>query len=331
MSDFARHRMTAAERELLAAAAEWPELPTLADISEAALRDLAARRGIDFATALIFDRVLGSDRHGPFIRSLHAIDENGLSAALRLPRVVIVPGAFYRHDPASGADGRVVLECVSRLGCATDTIPLESFGSLRRDAQQIVDWLRGQSDGRPLVLVSLSKAGAGVKLALSAKGAAAAFRNVRAWISLSGTYFGTPLVNWLYSQWWRLPLIRALFWFRRYDYGAIRELARGPSTVLDFDPAIPGHLRIVHVVGFPLTPHMTTPLARRGYRRLSASGPNDGGPILLADVARLPGYVYPVWGADHYLQPAQCDGLISRLLHWALDEKAEAKTELVPK
>ena len=48
------------------------------------------------------------------------------------------------------------------------------------------------------------------------------------------------------------------------------------------------------------------PIVRRGYRRLSPLGPNDG-TVLLEDVFALPGRVYPVWGADHYLRPAGRD------------------------
>ena len=47
------------------------------------------------------------------------------------------------------------------------------------------------------------------------------------------------------------------------------------------------------------------------------SARNDGG-ILLADVVRLSGSVYPVWGADHYLHPAwDMRPLLKRLLHEA--------------
>jgi hypothetical protein len=56
-------------------------------------------------------------------------------------------------------------------------------------------------------------------------------------------------------------------------------------------------------VGFPLAQHLTNALARRCYRRVRHLGPNDGAGILLGDVCRLPGHVYPVWGADHYLRP----------------------------
>jgi hypothetical protein len=41
---------------------------------------------------------------------------------------------------------------------------------------------------------------------------------------------------------------------------------------------------------------------------------------VLADVASWPGFVYPVWGADHYLQQqARLPELIQRLLSWAVE------------
>jgi len=81
-------------------------------------------------------------------------------------------------------------------------------------------------------------------------------------------------------------------------------LDRRAGGPLDFPLLLPAHLRVVHIVGFPLACHLTSRLARRSYRRLAPLGPNDGGGILLGDVTRLPGLIYPVWGADHYMRPA---------------------------
>src|SRR5207253_111089 len=95
--------------------------------------------------------------------------------------VVIIPGAFYREFPQSGADGRLVRAEAERLGFATDFVPLISLGSLRRNASILRDWLA--RDGRQnLILVSLSKGGAEVKLALAEAGADEIFRNVAFWI-----------------------------------------------------------------------------------------------------------------------------------------------------
>jgi hypothetical protein len=175
-------------------------------------------------------------------------------------------------------------------------------------------------------MVSLSKGGAEMKLALAAPDAPEVFHNVSAWISLSGLCEGSPLANWLAGQHWRLPLIRFFFWYHGYHCSALRQLERGPGGLLNFELRPPRHLQIVHVVGFPMTRHLSSPLAGRGHRRIGPLGPNDGGPILLADLRRLPGLIYPVWGADHYLRPARDTGsLVSRLLNYVTEERARAQ------
>jgi hypothetical protein len=306
------------ERDLLTRAAAWPEYADLDSLSEEALRQLAARAGIEFATALLFDRLVRSTRHGPFIARVQSRAAEA-PAALRHVTVAVVPGAFHKEDRHSGADGRLVLEAVQRLGCRVERVPLPSFGSLRAGAALIRDWLRGCA-AEEIVLVSLSKGGAEVKLALAEADADETFRRVRAWVSLSGLDFGTPLAGWLRRRPWRLLPIRLLFWLRGYHYAALADLERRPGGTLDFAVQPPAGLRVVHVVGFPLARHLTSALAGRGYRRMAPLGPNDGGPILLADVLRLPGLVYPFWGADHYLRPAwDVRGLVARLLQAACD------------
>jgi hypothetical protein len=335
---------TSSERDLLERAADWPEQRDLDSLSEESLRQLAAREGIEFATALLFDRVVRSPRHGPFIaavqslsaepaaplRSLRASGRNGdcpLSSGGPSPflpdalTVAVVPGAFYQEDRKSGADGEFVLQAVQRLGCRTGRVPLHSFGPLRGNARILRDWLRAHRGGE-VVLVSLSKGGAEVKLALAEADAAETFRPVRAWVSLSGLEFGTQLANWLRRRPWRLLPIRVLFWLRGYHFPALAELERSRGGLLDFELRPPEGLRVLHVVGFPLARHLTSALAERGYRRMAPLGPNDGGPILLADVLRLPGLVYPVWGADHYLRPAwDVRGLVARLLQAVCGER----------
>jgi hypothetical protein len=113
---------------------------------------------------------------------------------------------------------------------------------------------------------------------------------------------GTPLIAQLQRppRWW---IIRLLLWWKRAPVQALLELRRGPGTPLATWPQLPTHLRAVHVYGIPLRHHLTHRWAPRGYKRLSPLGPNDGGGILLGDLANLPGIVCPIWGADHYLEP----------------------------
>src|SRR5262245_48931815 len=174
------------DRRLLDSAADW--LAGREELNVDSLAQLAAEKGIDFATAAAYRYVCNSS-HGEFIRRIDAMDD-GEPSAPGSPgfRVAIVPGAFYREHPQSGADGRLLVAELSRLGYQVDVLSLASFGRLSDGASDLRQRLSRQ-DGQPIVLVSLSKGGSEVKLAL-AEGQDA-FLGVIAWIDLSGILEGT--------------------------------------------------------------------------------------------------------------------------------------------
>jgi hypothetical protein len=280
------------DAELLARAAAWtgPDL----DFAQLAQTD-----GLDFATAVLYDRLSRVPANAQFshrVRDAHQTDR------IHADVIGIVPGAFHREHRNTGADGSRVTAIASRLGCHAEVVPTKSCGTLDENARAILGWLKSH-DGRRIALICLSKGGADVKRALALPGAAEAFASVSAWINLSGIVQGTPLIAWLRNRplrWWA---VRLWLCWHGYTARAIEELRHGSGTVLAEWPAVPAHLQIVHVCGFPLARHLAHPWAPRGYARLSPLGPNDGGGILLADLPGLPGIVFPIWGADHYLEP----------------------------
>ena len=301
------------EAELLRQAADW-----LANrqLDAASLRQLAQERGLDFATAVLYHALRQSPRQGPLIARL---DEPVQKTPMLDVEIVIVPGAFYKEKPDTGADGRIIQASARRLGITTVTVPLLSFGSIADNATLLADWLR-QRTKLPIVLVSHSKGTTEIRQLLARPDAADLFRRVQAWIDLSGLFLGTPIIDWLRRHrlnWW---LVRLLFWWKGFAFSVLNEIDRAACPpwpgALD---AVP-HLDVIHVIGFPLERHLTMPIVRRGYRRLSPLGPNDG-TVLLEDVFALPGRVYPVWGADHYLRPAGRD--MSQLVAGILECLAE--------
>ncbi len=319
--------MTRAEiaSSILEQASRYPELPALAVCTEKNLRQLSERKGIDFATALLYDRVRRSPEHGPFMEQLDSLVASDVSPPRLDATIVIVPGAFYKQFPRSGADGRFVREAAEQLGCRVEVVPLPNFSSLQENARLICEWLTARVEAdEPIVLVSLSKGGGDVKLALARPDAPHAFRNVAVWINLSGILNGTPLVAWLCSHRLRSHWTRFLLRWRGYDLNIIRDLDRRPGAPLDCELRLPDHLRAIHVVGFPLRHHATNRLARRNHARLRSYGPNDGAGILLADACRWPGLLYPLWGADHYLRPAGFDigRVAAAVLRYAAHELA---------
>jgi hypothetical protein len=325
---------------LLCRAAAWPDQDAYTELTVPVLCDIAAREGCDFATALLYHRLTQSPKHGPFIRGIDA-QSAGDCQGLRDATLAIVPGACWAEYPHTGADGQRLRAIAGELGIPTELIPVRSFGALADNARIIADWLR-QHRSRPVVLVSLSKGAADAKYALARPETADAFRHVAVWIDLSGIQFGSLLVGWWQAQWYRRWPLRLLCWYQGYQYRHLQEVDRRPGGMLDFDLQLPEHLQVVHLVGFPLvggtdardTGHdnpaqssassLSCKLARLTYRRLSPFGPNDAGGNLLGDVVRLPGKIYPVWNADHYLNPTwDIRPLIARVLHWASAEVQE--------
>jgi hypothetical protein len=290
------------ERGLLTEAACWQEYSTWTDLTRSILARVAAQRGMDFATALLYQRLRRSDQHGPFIRRVDELMSQPPADRPIDVLVAVAPGVFYRELPRTGADGWLLRQRVAAHGCRTALIPTNSKGAVRENGRLICNWL-AKHPHEKILLASLSKGAADVKAALTEPDAPAAFRPVVAWLNLSGMPDGSPLANWLFRRKLATLFYKAGFWWKGLDFSVMKQLAWGPGSVLDFPLVVPPQVQVINVVGFPLQRHFTTTVLRRFHWRIASLGPNDGF-VLLADVCALPGLVYPVWGADHNLRPA---------------------------
>jgi hypothetical protein len=308
------------ERALFSRVAQWPSDCSYTDMNADRLQEIAHREGIDFATALLFGRIMSSPQHGPFIEQIRQLKQQNLQN--RQPvnvTLAVVPGAFYVEYPETGADGQVVRQIATEFGYCTELIPVHSVGTPLQNSKVICDWLAERSELN-IVLVSLSKGGADVKIALAASGGRDLFRNVVAWINFGGILDGSPAAEWLLSRRMSSLLLRCLFLFRGYDFRFILDLGRGSGNLLDFELQSPEHLKMIHVVAFPLIRHLSSRRARRWHRRLSSLGPNDA-VMMLADVCKLPGLILPVWGTDHYIQSGwDARRLVAAMLLYLSDE-----------
>jgi hypothetical protein len=276
---------------------------------------------VDFATALLHDRVKCSAQHGPFISRIDQWQTARSNPDYRQPiTVAIVPAAFYKENPNSGADGRLVREEAARLGMRCELIPLSSTGMLAENAKTICDWL-GAHGGERIILVSLCKGGADVKFALRDISSHEHFRGVFAWVNICGTLNGSPVAEWLLAT---KPGFFAAWVYckiRGHNLAALREIATSPQNPLTAPLRLPESMRLISVVGFPLRRHLTNRFMRQCHQRVSMQGPTDGG-LLLSDACHLPGRLYPVWGADHYLRPeARSRQIISAVLELLAAEK----------
>jgi hypothetical protein len=314
------------DADLLRHAVSWPDHATLEGLDAATLQQITKQHGVDFATALLFDRFTNTSRHSAFIRRIDSL--RSASPGCERPRldakVVIVPGALYVERPDMGGDGRMIREVAESFACRSSLVPLASLGSVTENARRIAVWLDQHQDEK-LILVSLSKGGADLKLALCAPEAPRLFRNVIAWINVCGPLNGSLMADWILNSRVRTCLMRFQYWVQRRDFAFVRELRCGSPSMLNLPLRFPPALKMISLVGFPLREHLTTPFSRFCHRTLSAWGPNDG-TVLLSDLIAWPGEVYPVWGADHFFRPeSRARELITAvLLHLAEEFKTES-------
>ncbi len=277
----------------------YPEL-SYADLTGEQLARLTKERGVDFATALFYDRVRRSREHGPFIRDLEAIEPD-LAALPHLEgKVLVAPASFYDTFPEYGGDGLLVRQIAEQFGQRAEKLPLPSTGAVSECATRIQDVLAGEPDGS-VILVSLCKGGADVRVALERRSDLA--RKVRAWVQINGLIRGYPLFKVWFSGprrlWWRL-ILRAYLSYAHAKPDLAEELKYGPDTLLAAPATAPPGIPVINVLGFPLQSHLVGTLRSR-HRQLSHLGPNDGF-TLLRDAIVEPGLLYPVWGADHYFR-----------------------------
>lgn len=283
-------------------------------ISAEQLCAISNEYGIELATAWWCDAIRSAAEHQNLLQAVERVDESARSeSSAAPPTLLLVRGAFYEQHNHTGADGERFVRIASEMGWPVELAPIESFGRLETNASIILEHLQRIKASR-IVMVSLSKGSADIAMAMKDPRAGDAMQRVCGWVSLSGIITGTPLVNWLRSHLLRTIGVHLLLWSRGQRFAVVDQLRHQDGPLARF-PEISPHIRAVHVVGFLTRRHLRHPWGPRGYERVAPLGPTDGGGILLSDLARWPGEVYPVWGADHYLHPDwDADSLVRNIL-----------------
>jgi hypothetical protein len=309
----------AAEAVILLRAKQWLQTTSTPPTPDT-LRQLSAREGIDFATAVLYQHIAGSPEHGSLLARIDALRRQPIQSGRKFgAALVIVPGAFYIERPDTGGDGRWLMDLATALGCPCKRIPLLSVGTPAQNAEIILRWLAQQLDEK-IILVSLSKGGADVKMALQTPAAAQTFRKVVAWVNVSGTLNGSPSADWVLAGTLQKWVFQYLYWWRGRNFEFMRDLRHQPGGPLDFKLCLPPTMKLLSILGFPLRRHLSHRYARWCHRAIAPLGPNDS-TVLLADALAWPGLIYPVWGADHYLQPeSDTRSLVAAVLQYLGEE-----------
>jgi hypothetical protein len=280
---------------------------------QARLRELAEDVSTDFA-ALAFARAIGADEKSRTVQA--AFDDYLRDGAARSEEALRQPGAFpytvlfapawlYRSHPEVGADFARQRQLLQRLGIPNRLIPNPESASVEDNAAAIAETVReiGCREGA-LILVSTSKSGAEVALALARLLTPDETTCVAGWLNSGGALAGTPLADAALrppASW----LTNLTLWLRGWDRAGLVSMATGPSRERLEGARLPESIAVINLVAVPMSGTVGGTLYG-GYKVLRRYGPNDG-VVLLADTVWPGGANLVALGSDHLFSQLQED------------------------
>jgi hypothetical protein len=278
-----------------------------------AMERLTRRSSTDLATLYFIARLYEIPANRRAQDAFHAALRQLMSQAStpRIPEhyraylLAFVPGYAYKRDPWTGADFARPRHVVAAHGFSTVLIETDEIGTVEENAAIVAREIAGLGKRHDkIIVVSTSKGGPEVALALGTLLPADALGHVRAWISVGGLLRGSPYADrWIgWPQSW---LARLAFVFEGLRPDAIENLSttvRRPA----FDRVqLPEHVLTLQYVGVPLSGHIGDAVSGR-YQALRPLGPNDG-LTLLADELIPGSIVVTDVGLDHFYRDAAID------------------------
>lgn len=219
--------------------------------------------------------------------------------------VLFVPGWFYRaHGAETNADFHVQRRLYEKWGIEQRLVPVRENGTIEENARIVARAVRAASTNHRIVLVSASKSGPEVALALGRELTPGEARPVVAWLSIVGAVRGSPIADRVLEP--------DICWFVKFqlsregfDLAGVHSLQRWRAQKAFQALRLPSTVRTFSLIAVPLSGNISE-RGSFGYGVLRSFGPSDG-MTLLAD-EMIPGAV-PLFfpGVDHFLGQDQRD------------------------
>ena len=278
----------------------------LPDRSE--LKRLSDEFSIDFAALHLADRIArvpvnrrfwdAYDQALAYARKFFREDRVSIPAAAGGYEVLFVPGYLYKRHRYTGADFAAPRAALKRGGLARHFVETDEQGAIEANADMVEAAIRLRApSGRRLIVVSASKSGAEVALALTRLGTAGT-GHVAAWVNIVGTLQGTALAD--NGLWYQLEDL-----IGQVDIAGVESLTTARSRERFQAFHVPENVFVVNYIGIPLTGSLSS-WARAGFLELKNHGPNDG-LALLSDLILPQGLTVAELGSDHFLLGEQID------------------------
>jgi hypothetical protein len=238
--------------------------------------------------------------------------------------LAFVPGYAYRKDPTTGADFARQRIILNETGFRTLLIETEELGSVERNAALVAAGLTRLAEREDrIIVVSTSKGGPEVALALGEGISPETSRRVKAWISVGGLLRGSRYAD-RYLGWPRRWLAAIALAWEGLPASVVSDMSTAVRAPVFDRLTIPAHILTLQYVGAPLSGQVP-PWTLGRYTVLQPYGPNDG-LTLLSDELVAGGIVVTDLGLDHYYQDLAIDLKTIALTYVVLDELRRRET-----
>jgi len=292
------------DQEIDRALAIWNQRPLDSD----SLRDLTREFSPDFATLYFVSRVYQDPisqkaqdafhAHVATLRAKAAKEISRIAKRFAPYLIAFVPGYAYKRDPTTGADFARQRRLMNHAGFRNVLIETDELATIEKNATIIAsEILRLKEEHDRIILVSTSKGGTEVALAIGKLLPPERLQGVKAWISIGGLLRGTPSADQA-LQWPKSWLVRTAFFFTGLRGEVIEDLSTKKRREVFAQLEFPGDILTLQYVGAPLSGQIAEYVKGR-YDDLKSLGPNDG-LTLLADELVEGGIVITDIGLDHY-------------------------------
>ena len=266
------------------------------------LKKLSDDFSVDFAALYLADQILRAPDNRRFRRSFDQAYDYArktfpegrvvLPAAAADYEVLFVPTYLYKRVTFTGADMAAPRAALQKAGFKCYFVETKDDGAVETNADLVSAAIRARAQsGRRLIIVSASKSGPEVALALTKLGAAET-RHVAAWINTVGALQGTPMADEHLAP--ELDYI-----FGNLDPAGTESIKTEWSRRRFESFRIPEHVLVVNYFGIPVSGSISF-LARRGFFPMRKYGPNDG-IVLLSDMIFPGGVTLAELGSDHFM------------------------------
>ena len=275
------------------------------------LSEIAANYSMDVATLYFLLRAYQDEQNNQaqnlYLNYLNKLTDDNLKqqlTPLKYFYVVFVPGLNY-NDTTNGGDFARQRTLLSASSIKNELIKTGNWGLTDDNAAIVANRLKELSPlHEKIIVVSASKGGLDVAVALGKIFKPEETKSIKAWVSVGGPLHGSPVAD-TYLCWPKYWIAKIGLMTVGQNISLVKDVSYKKRAEEFNHLVFPDNIKIVHFVGAPLATQIHKRI-KANYCSIKKLGPNDG-ITPLADEITDNGIIISEIGLDHYYRSPGID------------------------